>query len=233
MAKSAKIKTRKPISTVTLPAWGMLIMALALVFLPSLRTAALILYAADWLALGIAALTAKRKQSLVNYWGSCVPIVVAIVLLNFWYRRYTTPWMRNIFLVALGFVLLTLPMLLIAEKQVPDERADDEKYWGRAVILALVVLLSAHSWACLSNAAFDQSAGSAQTAYITEKWREKHKFSWDYHLRVAASGETESLTFQIGAGSYNRVSEGDNVTVTEHPGFWGAPYYTWEIPQSP
>ena len=69
----------------------------------------------------------------------------------------------------------------------------------------------------MSNAAFDQSAGSAQTAYITEKWREKHKFSWDYHLRVAASGETESLTFQIGAGSYNRVSEGDNVTVTEHP----------------
>ena len=101
------------------------------------------------------------------------------------------------------------------------------------ISLALVVLLSAHSWACLSNAAFDQSAGSAQTAYITEKWREKHKFSWDYHLRVAASGETESLTFQIGAGSYNRVSEGDNVTVTEHPGFWGAPYYTWEIPQSP
>ena len=72
MAKSAKIKTRKPISTVTLPAWGMLIMVLALVFLPSLRTAALILYAADWLALGIAALTAKRKQSLVNYWGSTV-----------------------------------------------------------------------------------------------------------------------------------------------------------------
>lgn len=234
MAKSNKFLGKNPPNpAVALPAWGMLIMALALVFLPSLRTAALILYAADWLALGIAALTAKRKQSLVNYWGSCVPIVVAIVLLNFWYRRYTTPWMRNIFLVALGFVLLTLPMLLAAEKQVPDERADDEKYWGRAVILALVVLLSAHSWACLSNAAFDQSAGSAQTAYITEKWREKHKFSWDYHLRVAASGETESLTFQIGAGSYNRVSEGDNVTVTEYPGFWGAPYYTWEIPQSP
>ena len=22
-------------------------------------------------------------------------------------------------------------------------------------------------------------------------------------------------------------------TVTEYPGFWGAPYYTWESPQSP
>lgn len=74
----------------------------------------------------------------------------------------------TIWLVTACFMLLTLPMLLAAEKQVPDERADDEKYWGRAVILALVVLLSAHSWACLSNAAFDQSAGSAQTAYITE-----------------------------------------------------------------
>ena len=124
MAKSNKFLGKNPPNpAVALPAWGMLIMALALVFLPSLRTAALILYAADWLALGIAALTAKRKQSLVNYWGSCVPIVVAIVLLNFWYRRYTTPWMRNIFLVALGFVLLTLPMLLIAEKQVPNMRA--------------------------------------------------------------------------------------------------------------
>lgn len=83
MAKPNKFFGNSPNPAVALPAWGMLIMALALVFLPSLRTAALILYAADWLALGIAALTAKRKQSLVNYWGSCVPIVVAIVLLNF------------------------------------------------------------------------------------------------------------------------------------------------------
>ena len=147
MAKPNKFFGNSPNPAVALPAWGMLIMALALVFLPSLRTAALILYAADWLALDIAALTAKRKQSLVNYWGSCVPIVVAIVLLNFWYRRYTTPWMRNIFLVALGFVLLTLPMLLIAEKQVPNMRAGREKYWLRAVALTMLVFLAAISWA--------------------------------------------------------------------------------------
>lgn len=69
MAKPNKFFGSSPNPAVALPAWGMLIMALALVFLPSLRTAALIFYAADWLALGIAALTAKRKQSLVNYWG--------------------------------------------------------------------------------------------------------------------------------------------------------------------
>ena len=171
MAKPNKFFGNSPNPAVALPAWGMLIMALAFVFLPSLRTAALILYAADWFALGIAALTAKRKQSLVNYWGSCVPIVVAIVLLNFWYRRYTTPWMRNIFLVALGFVLLTLPMLLIAEKQVPNMRAGREKYWLRAVALTMLVFLAAISWAAASNITFDQSAGSLRTACITEKWR--------------------------------------------------------------
>lgn len=92
MAKSNKFLGKNPPNpAIAIPAWGMLALTLAFQFNPTFRTAALILYAADWLALGIAALTAKRKQSLVNYWGSCVPIVVAIVLLNFWYRRYTTP----------------------------------------------------------------------------------------------------------------------------------------------
>lgn len=233
MAKSAKIKTRKPISTVTLPAWGMLALTLAFQFNPTFRTVALILYAADWLALAIAALTAKRKQSLVNYWGSCVPIVVAIVQLNFWYRRYTTPWMRNIFLVALGFVLLTLPMLLIAEKQVPNMRAGREKYWLRAVALTMLVFLAAISWAAASNIAFDQSAGSLRTACITEKWRNSSRTGGQYHIRVAVEGLAESLNLDVGRKAYRRLSEGDNVTVTEYPGFWGALYYTWEIPQSP
>ena len=218
MAKSNKFLGKNPPNpAVALPAWGMLIMALALVFLPSLRTAALILYAADWLALGIAALTAKRKQSLVNYWGSCVPIVVAIVLLNFCYRRYTTPWMRNIFLVALGFVLLTLPMLLIAEKQVPNMRAGREKYWLRAVALTMLVFLA---------------AGSLRTACITEKWRNSSRTGGQYHIRVAVEGLAESLNLDVGRDAYRRLSEGDAVTATEYPGFWGAPYYTWEIPQS-
>lgn len=45
MAKSAKIKTRKPISTVTLLAWGLLALATAFDHIPSFRAAALILYA--------------------------------------------------------------------------------------------------------------------------------------------------------------------------------------------
>ena len=199
---------------------------------PNFQRVGLILYAAGMLAMYAMTLRRKIKGLAVNE-NDFMPFLFGAGLLAIEVRRYDFGEEGKLWLwIIIISLLLALPMLLAAEKQVPDERADDEKYWGRAVILALVVLLSAHSWACLSNAAFDQSAGSAQTAYITEKWREKHKFSWDYHLRVAASGETESLTFQIGAGSYNRVSEGDNVTVTEHSGFWGAPYYTWEIPQS-
>lgn len=232
MAKPNKFFGNSPNPAVALPAWGMLIMALALVFLPSLRTAALILYAADWLALGIAALTAKRKQSLVNYWGSCVPIVVAIVLLSFWYRRYTTPWMRNIFLVALGFVLLTLPMLLIAEKQVPNMRAGREKYWLRAVALTMLVFLAAISWAAASNITFDQSAGSLRTACITEKWRNSSRTGGQYHIRVAVEGLAESLNFDVGRDAYRRLSEGDAVTVTAYDGFWGAPYYDVTLPKS-
>ena len=200
MAKPNKFFGNSPNPAVALPAWGMLIMALALVFLPSLRTAALILYAADWLALGIAALTAKRK-------------------------------MRNIFLVALGFVLLTLPMLLIAEKQVPNMRAGREKYWLRAVALTMLVFLAAISWAAASNIAFDQSAGSLRTACITEKWRNSSRTGGQYHIRVAVEGLAESLNLDVGRKAYRRLSEGDAVTVTEYDGFWGAPYYTWDYPQ--
>lgn len=228
MAKSAKIKTRKPISTVTLLAWGLLALATAFDHIPSFRAAALILYAVDWLALAIAATLTKRKQTLIIRPGMILPLFISTLLLFQRKIRMTMQPAATIWLVTACFMLLTLPMLLAAEKQVPDERADDEKYWGREVILALVVLLSAHSWACVSNAVFDQSAGSPQTAQITEKWRERQRRSWRHYMRVAAAGET--LTFQIGSGSYDRASEGDAVTVTEHPGFWGATYWTWKFP---
>lgn len=228
MAKSAKIKTRKPISTVTLLAWGLLALATAFDHIPSFRAAALILYAVDWLALAIAATLTKRKQTLIIRPRMILPLFISTLLLFQRKIRMTMQPAATIWLVTACFMLLTLPMLLAAEKQVPDERADDEKYWGRAVILALVVLLSAHSWACVSNAVFDQSAGSPQTAQITEKWRERQRRSWRHYMRVAAAGET--LTFQIGSGSYDRASEGDAVTVTEHPGFWGATYWTWKFP---
>ena len=74
MAKSAKIKTRKPISTATLLAWGLLALATAFDHIPSFRAAALILYAVDWLALAIAATLTKRKQTLIIRPGMILPL---------------------------------------------------------------------------------------------------------------------------------------------------------------
>ena len=134
MAKSAKIKTRKPISTVTLLAWGLLALATAFDHIPSFRAAALILYAVDWLALAIAATLTKRKQTLIIRPGMILPLFISTLLLFQRKIRMTMQPAATIWLVTACFMLLTLPMLLAAEKQVPDERADDEKYWGRAVL---------------------------------------------------------------------------------------------------
>lgn len=81
MAKSAKIKTRKPISTVTLLAWGLLALATAFDHIPSFRAAALILYAVDWLALAIAATLTKRKQTLIIRPGMILPLFISTLLL--------------------------------------------------------------------------------------------------------------------------------------------------------
>lgn len=81
MTKSAKIKTRKPISTVTLLAWGLLALATAFDHIPSFRAAALILYAVDWLALAIAATLTKRKQTLIIRPGMILPLFISTLLL--------------------------------------------------------------------------------------------------------------------------------------------------------
>ena len=230
MPKSNKSTATKPFTPkpVVYTAWGILATALVAHFVPALETVALILYAVDWLALAIAAVLTKRKQTMIIRLEMMLPMVASIFPLYRYENSMEIQSSGTIWLVTACFLLLTLPMLFAAEKQVPDEHADNQKYWERAVILALVVLISAHRWACVSNAVFDQSAGSSQTAQITEKWRERQRRSWWHYMRVAAAGET--LTFQIGSGSYDRASEGDAVTVTEHPGFWGATYWTWKFP---
>lgn len=233
MAKSAKIKTRKPISTVTLLAWGLLALATAFDHIPSFRAAALILYAVDWLAIAIAATLTKRKQTLIIRPGMILPLFISTLLLFQRKIRMTMQPAATIWLVTACFMLLTLPMLLAAEKQVPNMRAGREKYWLRAVALTMLVFLAAISWAAASNITFDQSAGSLRIACITEKWRNSSRTGGQYHIRVAVEGLAESLNLDVGRDAYRRLSEGDAVTVTEHPGFWGAPYYTWEIPQSP
>ena len=50
-------------------------------------------------------------------------------------------------------------------------------------------------------------------------------------MDVVWDGRT--LDFPVSKEDFSEIAAGDKVLVTEYDGFWGAPYYTWEIPQSP
>ena len=50
-------------------------------------------------------------------------------------------------------------------------------------------------------------------------------------MDVVWDGRT--LDFPVSKEDFSAISAGDEVLVTEYDGFWGAPYYTWESPQSP
>ena len=106
MTKSAKIKPRKPISTVTLLAWGLLALATAFDHIPLFRAAALILYAVDWLALAIAATLTKRKQTLIIRPGMILPLFISTLLLFQRKIRMTMQPAATIWLVTACFMLL-------------------------------------------------------------------------------------------------------------------------------
>ena len=50
-------------------------------------------------------------------------------------------------------------------------------------------------------------------------------------MDVVWAGRT--LDFPVSKEDFSEIAAGDKVLVTEYDGFWGAPYYTWESPQSP
>jgi len=51
------------------------------------------------------------------------------------------------------------------------------------------------------------------------------------YMDVVWDGRT--LDFPVSKEDFSAISAGDEVLVTAYDGFWGAPYYTWESPQSP
>lgn len=51
------------------------------------------------------------------------------------------------------------------------------------------------------------------------------------YMDVVWDGGT--LDFPVSKEDFSEIAAGDKVLVTEYDGFWGAPYYTWESPQSP
>lgn len=128
-------------------------------------------------------------------------------------------------------LLLALPMLL-AERRVPSGKAGNNKYWMRAITIVFLIVLSCFNWVYATNVAFDTSEGTATTGVITRKRMEKGtKHRMSYYLEVSKPLTNETNTFSVSKSDYNRYDEQRVVTVTEYPGFWGAPYYEVELPK--
>ena len=188
---------------------------------PNFQRVGLILYAAGMLTMY--AMTLRRKIK-----GLAVNGLLAIEV-----RRYDFGEEGKLGLwIIIISLLLALPMLL-AERRVPSGKAGNNKYWMRAITIVFLIVLSCFNWVYVTNVAFDTSEGTATTGIITRKRMEKGtKHRMSYYLEVSKPLTNETNTFSVSKSDYNRYDEQRVVTVTEHPGFWGAPYYDVTLPKT-
>lgn len=221
MTKSAKIKTRKPISTVTLLAWGLLALATAFDHIPSFRAAALILYAVGLIALCLLALTAPKKGTIAVP-RVFLPMLAAAFLIvgcQIGMRPDESPLVWRSILLAL---ILLIP-LMISEKQAAAD-IDRGRFAARVFIVVGTVWISCAFWLIAANSVFDADVGMSHITTVTQTRTEGDSC----HMDVVWDGRT--LDFPVSRADFSTISAGDEVLVTEYDGFWGAPYYTWDYP---
>lgn len=87
--------------------------------------------------------------------------------------------------------------------------------------------MSCAFWLIATNSVFDADVGMSHISTVTQMRTEGDSC----HMDVVWDGRT--LDFPVSRADFSEIAAGDEVLVTEYDGFWGAPYYTWEIPQSP
>lgn len=217
-----KLFTPKP---VVYAAWGLLAAALVAHFVPALETVALVLYAVGLIALCVLALTAPKKGTLAVP-RVILPMMAASFLLVGQFGIGMMPnksplvW-RSILLAA----LLLIP-LLMAEKQAADG-INRGRFAARVFVVVGTVWMTCAFWLVATNSAFDADVGMSHISTVTQTRATSHYCYMD----VVWDGRT--LDFPVSKEDFSEIAAGDKVLVTEYPGFWGAPYYTWKIPQSP
>ncbi len=216
-----KLFTPKP---VVYTAWGLLLTALVMRFVPALETVALILYAVGLIALCVLALTAPKKGTLAVPRVILPMLAAAFLILDctFGMRPDESPLVWRSILLAL---LLLIP-LLMAEKQAAAD-IDRGRFAARVFIVVGVLWMTCAFWLVATNSVFDADVGMSHISTVTQMRTEG-----DYcHMDVVWDGRT--LDFPVSKENFSEIAAGDKVLVTAYDGFWGAPYYTWEIPQSP
>lgn len=216
-----KLFTPKP---VVYTAWGLLLTALVMRFVPALETVALVLYAVGLIALCLLALTAPKKGTLAVPRVFLPMLAAAFLILacTIGMRPDESPLVWRSILLAL---LLLIP-LLMAEKQAAAD-IDRGRFAARVFIVVGVLWMTCAFWLIATNSVFDADVGMSHISTVTQMRTEG-----DYcHMDVVWDGRT--LDFPVSKENFSEIAAGDKVLVTAYDGFWGAPYYTWEIPQSP
>lgn len=226
MTQSNKYAARKPFTPkpVVYTAWGLLLTALVAHFVPALETVALVLYAVGLIALCLLALTAPKKGTIAVP-HVILPMMAAAFLIlgcTFGMRPDESPLVWRSILLA---ILLLIP-LLMAEKQAAAD-IDRGRFAARVFIVVGVLWMTCAFWLVATNSVFDADVGTSHITTVTQTRTEGDSC----HMDVVWDGRT--LDFPVSKENFSEIAAGDKVLVTAYDGFWGAPYYTWEIPQSP
>lgn len=226
MTQSNKYAARKPFTPkpVVYAAWGLLVAALVAHFVPALETVALVLYAVGLIALCVLALTASKKGTLAVP-HVILPMMAAAFLIvgcQIGMRPDESPLVWRSILLAL---ILLIP-LMISEKQAAAD-IDRGRFAARVFVVVGTVWISCAFWLIATNSVFDADVGTSHISTVTQMRTEGDSC----HMDVVWDGRT--LDFQVSRADFSEIAAGDKVLVTEYDGFWGAPYYTWESPQSP
>lgn len=224
MTQSNKYAARKPFTPkpVVYTAWGLLLTALVMRFVPALETVALVLYAVGLIALCLLALTAPKKGTLAVPRVFLPMLAAAFLILGctFGMRPDESPLVWRSILLAL---LLLIP-LLMAEKQAAAD-IDRGRFAARVFIVVGVLWMTCAFWLVATNSAFDADVGMSHISTVTQTRTEGDSC----HMDVVWDGRT--LDFPVSKENFSEIAAGDKVLVTEYDGFWGAPYYTWDYPQ--
>ena len=213
-----KLFTPKP---VVYTAWGLLLTALVMRFVPALETVALILYAVGLIALCVLALTAPKKGTLAVPRVFLPMLAAAFLILGctIGMRPDESPLVWRSILLAL---ILLIP-LMISEKQAAAD-IDRGRFAARVFIVVGVLWMTCAFWLVATNSVFDADVGMSHISTVTQM-RATSRYCY---MDVVWDGRT--LDFPVSRADFSAISAGDEVLVTEYAGFWRIPYYTWDYP---
>ena len=224
MTQSNKYAARKPFTPkpVVYTAWGLLLTALVMRFVPALETVALILYAVGLIALCLLALTAPKKGTLAVP-RVFLPMLAASFLLVGQFGIGMMPDKLPLVWWSILLAALLLIPLLMAEKQAADG-INRGRFAARVFVVVGTVWMSCAFWLVATNSVFDADVGTSHITTVTQT-RATSRYCY---MDVVWDGRT--LDFPVSKEDFSEIAAGDKVLVTEYDGFWGAPYYTWDYP---